>query len=310
MSNGEQSWRIAIVGEAMIELSETPLGEPQLGFAGDTLNTAIGLARLGVATAYATALGTDPYSARMRSAWQGEGLDCRMVLTAPAALPGLYAIQTDADGERRFFYWRRDSAARHFFDLPGSDEALAALSASPWLYLSGITLAIFEDQRREALLALLQSVKARGGKIAFDPNYRPALWPDRAVAQAAMAQVVALADMLLPTFEDEQALHADVAPEQTLARLAASPAREVVVKLGAAGCMLGDGSVIAPPARLQPVDTSGAGDAFNAGYLAARLGGAAPAKAARCGHRLAGITLMHRGAIAPRAAIQPLEILA
>ncbi len=88
------------------------------GYGGDTLNTAVYLARLGVGVDYITALGDDSLSDEMIAGWAAEGVGTRRVARLPGKLPGLYMIQTDDKGERRFFHWRDSAAARSLMDLP------------------------------------------------------------------------------------------------------------------------------------------------------------------------------------------------
>lgn len=295
--------RAVLVGEAMLELAQHGAGW-QLAYGGDTLNTAIHLARAGIDTAYLTALGTDPFSRDLTARWAAEGLDTALVLADPARHPGLYAITCDDAGERSFTYWRGESAARRLFDCAGIAAACAAAEAADLLGFSLISLAVLPPAGQDALLALARRVRARGGQVAFDGNYRPRLWPDAATARAARDAAIATATIGLPTLEDEMLLGTPGDPAPDAAAVAAHwqglGCAETVVKLGPAGCRLPDGTPSAPPAVLAPVDTSGAGDAFDAGYLAARLRGAAPAEAAREGHARAGWTIMRRGAIPPR----------
>lgn len=290
---------IVAVGECMLELHEEA-GHWQLGHAGDTFNTALYLARLGEDVAYLTALGDDPFSAEMRAAWRKEGLNLALTLTAPGRLPGLYAVQIDPAGERSFHYWRSQAAVRDLFALPGCAAALEQAAGAALLYISGITLALFDVAGRAALAALALRVREAGGEVAFDPNYRPKAWPSPEIARAAIAAFVQLVTIALPTFEDEALLEGDGDPGATAARWRATGAREVVVKLGAAGCMLDDGRIVAPAHPLIQIDTTGAGDSFNAGYLAARRHGRSPADAAAVANRLAGRVIGCRGAILPR----------
>lgn len=287
--------RIVTVGEGMIELSRDVAGTGwRLGHGGDTLNTAIHLARLGRDVAFFSAIGDDPFSHDLRDAWVAEGIDTALLLVDPARRPGLYAITTDTEGERHFTYWRGESAARTMFALPDCAAAVEKAEQADLLYFSMISLAILPAEGRQALLDLAASVRARGGRVAFDSNYRPALWPDAAEARAAHARALAVTDIGLPTLEDETALFGASDAAAVLHDWRSVP--EVVVKLGAAGCVV-DGVVLPPSERLRPRDTSGAGDAFNAGYLHARLAGRLPREAALAGHRLAGWTIMHPGAI-------------
>lgn len=283
----------------MIELTRRGDGW-QVGYGGDTLNTAIHLARAGHDVAYFTALGDDPFAGGLVEGWEAEGLDCSLVLSHPARATGLYAISTDAAGERSFAYWRDTSAARQMFALPGAEAAIAVAAGADLLAFSLITLAILPPEGRAALLALARRVRERGGKVAFDGNYRPRLWPDADAARAARDAAIALASIGLPTLEDEGMLSGEGDAAAVAAHWEGLGCAETVVKLGAQGCRLPDGSTIPPPQVLSPVDTSGAGDAFNAGYLSARLRGQDPAAAALAGHALAGWTVMRPGAIPDR----------
>lgn len=291
--------RAVFIGEGMLELSQD--GDAwRLGHGGDTLNTAIHLARAGVSTAYLTSLGADPFSDRLRTAWADEGLDTTMVLTDPTRSAGLYAIATDPQGERSFAYWRSDSAARQLFACDGIDALLERAVEADLIAFSLISLAIIPTEGREQLLQLARTARARGAMVAFDGNYRARLWESPAEARAARDSAIACATIGLPTLEDEIALGGTASLAHVAAHWRDLGCPETVVKLGAQGCLLPDGTTLAPEARLSPVDTSGAGDAFNAGYLAARLSGATFTQAAHRGHRLAGWTIMRRGAIPPR----------
>lgn len=291
--------RVVVIGEGMLELASAG-GEWRLGYGGDTLNTAIHLARAGIDTGFLTALGSDPFSADLRGKWQSEGLDTSLVLSHPARSAGLYAITTDQHGERSFTYWRDNSAARAMFECPGRDSALSQVESAELLVFSLITLAILPPEGRERLLDLARKFRERGGGVAFDGNYRPRLWASAQEAQAARDAAIGCATIGLPTLEDEVAMTGAQSAAQVAEHWEGLGCGETVVKLGAEGCLLPGGQLTAPPQVLAPLDTSGAGDAFNAGYLAARLRGADLAQAARAGHELAGWTIMRPGAIPAR----------
>lgn len=302
--------RIAAIGECMLELTRRDDGSCNLGFGGDTLNTAIYLARAAAGRAelavdYVTALGIDPMSDEMVAAWRAEGVGTSGVARLPGRLPGLYLIRTGDLGERRFFYWRGEAAVRSLFLTPESEPLLAGLADYEALYFSGITLAVLAPQARERFRTALEAARRRGRMVAFDSNYRPALWPDPAAARQAIGEFLPVTSLALPTFEDERALHGDADPAATAARYARAGVQEVAVKHGEHGCLvLANGKLVAVPAaaRVAPVDTTAAGDAFNAGYLAARLLGGAPERSARAGAGIAGAVIRHRGAIIPRDA--------
>jgi 2-dehydro-3-deoxygluconokinase len=288
----------------MVELAQHgPRWEVSHG--GDTLNTALHLARLGHDVAYLTALGGDPFAGPMRAHWAGEGMDLSLVLTVPDRRTGLYAISTDEHGERRFSYWRGESAARALFAAPGIEDALERAREADLLFFSLISLAILPGGARERVVALAARVRARGGKVAFDGNYRPPLWESAEAARRWRDRAAGVADFGFPSVDDEAELGVAGGAEAVREHWLRCRCGEVVVKLGAQGVMLPDGTTAPPPVELQPLDTSGAGDAFDAGYLAARLNGAAAQEAAEAGQRLAGWTVMRQGAIPPRDPAAP-----
>jgi 2-dehydro-3-deoxygluconokinase len=297
--------RIACIGEVMVELSDlaAPDGRATVGIAGDTFNTAIYLARTlagsGWRVDYVTALGTDSLSERMLGAMAEEGIGSSLVARLPDRLPGLYAIELDPGGERRFLYWRSESAARAMFDAGA--VPMSALAGFDVIYLSGITLAILPPEARSRLADVCAKRRAAGATVVFDSNFRPRLWPDAATARAAMEAMWRATTIGLPSRDDEEALWGAAPPAAVLDRLAGWGVGEVALKDGAAGPVLSGGAHEGryPPAP-KVVDTTAAGDSFNAGYLAARLTGADPVAAAEAAHALASRVIGHRGAILPR----------
>jgi 2-dehydro-3-deoxygluconokinase len=298
--------RIASIGECMIELRHRNATVLDLAYGGDTLNTAAYLARLTrgreVQVDYVTALGDDAYSEAMLEAWRSESVGTDLVARLPGRLPGLYTIRTDAKGERSFTYWRSAAAARDMLRGERADEVEAALEGYDLLYLSGITLSILDEPQRAALMALSDRVRAAGGRVAFDSNYRPVRWPSPEAARAAFDEMLKRVDVALPTLEDEQALFGVESALACADRLHRQGVAEVAIKLGQAGCFLSSaeftGEIAAEPAAVV-VDSTAAGDSFNAGYLAARLFGADPPAAGRLGNRLAARVIAHPGAIVP-----------
>ena len=291
------------LGECMLELSGAPGSSVNTAYGGDTLNTAVYLSRLGISTTFLSALGDDASSDWLLQQWREEGIDTRWVRRIPGAKPGLYWIHLDGSGERTFTYWRGDSAARQVLD--GSEYATNLANLIPvdsFFYLSGITLSILSDPARETLWSLLQGLRKKGVRICFDGNFRPAGWGSLHSAQEAFKKTLNQVDIALPTFDDEAMVFADKTPEETVLRLQQMGVGEVVVKLGAEGCYVARGDISTwVPTQTQPsvVDTTAAGDAFNAAYLAARIRGLDPIAAAHQGHTLAGRVIEHRGAIMP-----------
>jgi 2-dehydro-3-deoxygluconokinase len=294
--------RFVSVGECMIEMSGGEDGTYRLGYAGDTLNTAwYARARLprDWDVDYVTALGDDVYSQQMREFFEGNGIGTSRIQTIPNRRPGLYLIH-QRDGDRHFTYWRGQSAAKQLAD---DTEALnTALAGADIAYFSGISLAILNSRSRGRLMKAIHLAREAGARIAFDPNERPALWTSREVMGSTITAGAILADVVLPTFPDEQALFGDASPEAVAERYMSAGAEEVVVKNGAESAFVASRESqgwIAPKPGARSVDPTGAGDSFNGAYLAARATGATPLEAAEKAHATAATVIGHKGALVP-----------
>ncbi|WP_320750920.1 2-dehydro-3-deoxygluconokinase [Enterobacter roggenkampii] len=306
------SKKIAVIGECMIELSQKG-AEVSRGFGGDTLNTSVYIARQVAPEAltvnYVTALGTDSFSQQMLEAWQSEHIDTSLIQRMENRLPGLYYIETDDTGERTFYYWRNEAAAKFWLESEDAAAICEALSTFDYLYLSGISLAILSPTSREKLLSLLRECRANGGKVIFDNNYRPRLWASREETQQVYQQMLQYTDIAFLTLDDEDALWGEKPVEDVIARTQAAGVSEVVIKRGAEPCLVaitGEAVVEVPAVKLakeKVIDTTAAGDSFSAGYLAVRLTGGTPEAAAQRGHLTASTVIQYRGAIIPREAM-------
>ena len=306
------SKKIAVIGECMIELSQKG-AEVSRGFGGDTLNTSVYIARQVAPDAltvnYVTALGTDSFSQQMLEAWQSEHVETSLIQRMENRLPGLYYIETDSTGERTFYYWRNEAAAKFWLESEDAAAICEALSTFDYLYLSGISLAILSPTSREKLLSLLRECRANGGKVIFDNNYRPRLWASREETQQVYQQMLQCTDIAFLTLDDEDALWGEKPVEDVIARTQAAGVSEVVIKRGADSCLVavaGEALVDVPAVKLakeKVIDTTAAGDSFSAGYLAVRLTGGTPEAAAQRGHLTASTVIQYRGAIIPREAM-------
>src|ERR1043166_1086680 len=158
--------RVICVGEVMVELARGADNRYGLSFGGDTFNTAVYLARAGIPAAYATALGDDPYSGALLSLAAAENVNTDLTVRVAGRMPGLYLIETDEKGERKFFYWRDTSPARELFELPEWGMIAEALLSARLVYFSGVTLSLYSNTRLGRLLAPPAPAPHQGGTLA------------------------------------------------------------------------------------------------------------------------------------------------
>ena len=301
---------IAFIGECMVEIREDVNDHIEQAFAGDTLNTAVYLARLLPASEYLihyiTALGVDPLSCSMIQYFLEEGIECGKIRRFSYKKPGSYRIEVDANGERSFQYWRDQSAARYLLSGDAYDKELESLAGIDYLYLSGISLAILPRHDRQKLMDGLLRAKEQGSKICFDSNYRHKLWRSADEAQQWYRKVLQITDIAFLTFDDECQLWGDSSPDDIFARNRPYGIPEVVLKRGAKPCLIETNeniysveAISIPSEKI--IDTTAAGDSFSAGYLASRIRGEVlPSECAALGHWLSSKVIQHRGAIISR----------
>ncbi|MBU4527389.1 MAG: sugar kinase [Hoeflea sp.] len=288
------------IGECMVEMAPGGNGDYRLGFAGDTLNTAWYAKRTfsdDWEIAYLTAVGDDEISRRMTEFIRDAGIRTDFIQKIPDRTVGLYLIQLN-HGERSFAYWRSDSAARQLAGDPARLEA--AMVSAGVIYFSGITLAILSAHHRTSLLEAISGARRNGAIVAFDPNLRPRLWEDAETMRQMVMSAAGVSDIILPSHEDEALHFGDPAPDATASRYGDAGASLVVVKNGPGEIVSLDHGEIGrhdPVLVDSIVDTTAAGDSFNAGFLAAYLERGDLSLAIRAGAELAARVISRRGAL-------------
>ena len=185
----ERKAAVVSIGEVMIELARGSDERVGFGYGGDTFNVAVYLARAGVDVAYVTALGDDRYSDEILARAAAEGVRGDLVIRVPGRLPGLYLIETDAAGERQFYYWRDVSPARDLCELPDWARLAESMLSAKLIYFSGITLSLYSDAGLGRFLSAVDAARQQGVTVAFDSNFRPRGWKgDRSRARAVFEQ--------------------------------------------------------------------------------------------------------------------------
>ncbi len=301
---GPQKPRIACIGEVMIELIMGEGANATLNVAGDTYNTAVYLSRLlgpdWGSVSYITALGTDAFSERVMAHMASEGIETHHVERREDRTVGLYAIETDAAGERSFTYWRSQSAARTLFQEPCA-IGTSVFEDYDLIFLSGITLAVLPPESRAHLMDGLRAFRSKGGQVAYDSNHRPRLWEDVDTAREVNRLMWAQTDVPLPSVDDEMLIHGDADETAATARLRGYGLASGALKRGEKGPLALSGAQAAadfPPAN-SVVDTTAAGDSFNAGFLYQHAIGGSEAEALSTGHAIASQVIGAKGAIVP-----------
>ena len=308
------SINIAVIGECMIELSIKD-NLTTRSFGGDTLNTSVYLSRLfpndQTAIHYVTGLGIDPFSQEMLEQWQKENIKTDLIQRLDNKIPGLYAIMTDSNGERSFYYWRNDAAAKFWLKTEQTEQICEEITTFDYIYLSGISIAILDEYSIDRLIELLEKFKANGGKVIFDNNYRPRLWRSQEYAQNVYSKILSYTDIAFLTQDDEQMLWGNTHYQDSIIRSKKLNASEIIIKRGSESCIVETlNERVEVPANIitkdKIVDTTAAGDSFSAGYLSVRLKGGTIEDAIQKGHDLAGTVIQHRGAIIPPEAMNNL----
>ena len=270
-----------------------------MSYAGDTFNTAWYLRQLCPTwgARFVSRIGTDSASDGMLAMAQKAGLDTGHIGRSTDRSIGLYLISL-VDGERSFSYWRDQSAARQLAD--DRDSLARAVADATCVYISGITLGILTPDSRQNLLSVVAEARAAGKVTMFDSNLRPRLWEDTATMCDTVMQAAAVSDIVLPSYDDEVTYFADADQEATRRRYLNAGATTVIVKNGdgvieyAAGGNLGQ---VTPNPVGNIVDTTAAGDSFNAGFVAGFLANAPIEDAIMQGAGVAAQVISQRGAL-------------
>lgn len=248
--------------------------------AGAESNLAVGLARLGHRVGWMSRLGTDEFGESILAFLRAEGVDVSAVVRDADAPTAVFFKERRRAGESRVFYYRAGSAASR---LSTSDLDEEYIRGARCLHLTGITPALSPGCAAVTRRAM-EIAREAGIPVSFDPNVRLKLWSAEA-ARESLLDLLPLVDWLLAGHEEVELLTGESDPERAAAMLAERGPGTVVVKLGSAGALAlsGDESISCPAFPVEVVDTIGAGDAFDAGFLSGRLRGWSLSESVRLG---------------------------
>ena len=263
----------------------------ELRIGGAESNVAIALSRLGLSAGWAGYLSADEPGQIVLDRIRGEGVDTSRVQRLKGAPTGLY-LREKVGAEVRVYYYRRGSAASKMAPEAFDPDYLAGAA---FLHLTGVTPALSADCRAFVLWAARQA-RASGARVSFDVNYRSKLW-SAAEAKGFTEEVLPLVDLLFVGDEEARALWGRD-DERFVRELATGrEPQEVVLKRGERGSLvLVGGDILEQPAfPAVEVDPIGAGDAFDAGYLAGYLWGLAPEERLRTANAMGAISVATQG---------------
>lgn len=261
-----------------------------LSIGGAESNVAIGLARLGIPASWISVLGDDELGELVLHRLRAEGVDTSGVRRIADRATGLY-LREEVAGRLRVYYYRSGSAAATL--SPNAFDP-SMLQGAAFLHLTGITGALSQECA-EFLPWAATTARDAGVRVSYDVNYRSRLWEPSA-AQAATEALLPLIDVLFVGHDEANALwgwETDTALEQ-LSKIGPS---EVILKLGADGCaaMINGEQLTSPGFPARQLDPIGAGDAFDAGYLAATLWGWPPEKRLRAANAMGAFCVQNLG---------------
>ncbi len=286
------------LGECLVEFSRRNDGSYRTSYAGDAFNTLFYASRLGLKTGFISALGDDLFTPMILDGITRERIDTSRLMHIEGRRNGLYFIELDQHAEYTFHFWRAGSAATQTLLRHDITDLAEYCADAPLLLLTGVGLAVL--QGRERLLELLQQVHGRT-RVVFDTNYRSRLWDSPIQFQERMEEILPYISIALPTLSDLAAAYPGSSIEEIYGRFADKGIETIVIKMGAEGCALGrKGGALQrypSPVLSQIVDTTGAGDAFNAGFLAGVLREMPHGDCCALGHRLAARALSVQGAL-------------
>ncbi len=296
--------KIVVMGECMVEFGSTNTENVyKQSFAGDVFNTGIYIKRCVQANAdvsFLSVIGNDEISNKMIDMMHQEQLDTNMLYHSPTEKMGLYIINLDDEGERSFTYWRDNSAATKLIQFMEADCGVENLKGIDTFFFSGISIAILSADDLIILWRYIAQLKSNGTTIVFDPNYRPLLWHSIEITRSAFNIAFTLSDIVLPGVDDHIALYGAKTAEDVADYLETLCVKEIVIKNGSEGMLIsvyGERTYIDVEPVEKVVDTTSAGDAFNGGYLSARLMNKSVISSAKFAANVASCVIQHKGAI-------------
>lgn len=272
-------------GELLIDFVSTQSGVTpgqaaafQKAAGGAPANVAVGIARLGYRAGFLGQVGDDDFGHFLADTLAETGVDTGGLRFSAEARTALAFVALRADGERSFMFYRHPSADM----LWRPEDVDAGYAAGTRIFHHG-SISLISEPSRSATLAALEHARGGGALISYDPNLRLALWPTIEAARGGIMAAWPYADLIKVSEEELAFLSGETDLERGARALWTNRLRLLAITRGPAGCayFTPDSNGAVPGFKVNPVDTTGAGDGFVAGLLAGLLDRMAPGSARR-----------------------------
>ena len=290
---------VCSIGEAMIEISNIKNSFYNQSFAGDTLNFCNYLDKKKLNAFFLSAIGKSEINQSLLDFVKSKNISTKYIKQINQFEVGLYLIKNKDNGEKQFFYWRDESAAKQYFNNIDFLNLYKELKNFDYIYFSGITLSIIHISKLNNFIKLLKLLKSKKIKIVFDFNIRPSRWNKKNL-NIFLDSVLKFVDICFLSGEDMnywknknniKSYEQIVRKYKLKHSIFRKNAKFTYVFLNKTRY------VFKNKLLKTVVDTSGAGDGFNAAYLSNFIVNNDPVLALKAGSSLGSKIVMKKGAI-------------
>lgn len=298
--------QVVVLGDACVDMvirlperisqgtSDLSHSAPQLHGGGSGGNVAVALARLGADVAMVGAVGDDGYGRWVCDDLRHEGVNVDGLISIADAFTPMVMALVEPSGERLIYVWPPEGGAHLQLEAGAIDSAL--ITSVSWLHTTGMCLR--ESPAREAILYAMALAREAGVHVSLDLNLRTESWGLDTADRKAFEKAIALSDVVFGNAEEEILPMAGGDSVEAASRILCDSKRIIVARQGSEGAWVTTPkeAFSAPAFPTQVVDTLGAGDAFNGGFIAACIANADTREAARWGNAVAGLKIARSGA--------------
>jgi 2-dehydro-3-deoxygluconokinase len=258
------------IGECLIELFEEAPHSYKQSIAGDVFNTLFYASRLGLKTGFISNFGNDDLTKNILGVMHHEGIDRSCTSYSDKKTNGMYLISTNESGDPHYSFWRSDSAARETLQTINVKILENYIASSKYFHFSAIALAILHE--REILISLLKKLQGKT-IITFDTNFRKGLWDDIAKLKTFIESASSFVDVLFVSKTDDENIFGVRTAKDAMKHYQELGFKLIIYKQGSDAVLAWDGNAIFKVPTIKDIkvlDATAAGDAFNAGFIAAQ----------------------------------------